>query len=789
MGSKSMRPELLSALLAVSADAVIEPQDQAIKAGDIIASNSDVSQNIRGQNANADEIPEEDDEPNTVIDINRGDIDITRNSQPEAKAPSPSHALQIARPQKSDLSYTKIGVQLASSSSPEHKARKIIPSPLKQGIEPSSGAALLLDDNEFIAMPEAKRVDKSLLVKEILDYKSQVKLIARPSCFGKSVNLDMLSFFFDQAISNDKRQLFHSMKIWSVNDGAYQQYQGQNPVIFLTLSHIQANDFEEALQQFRDLMIRQYEFQCKRYKLKRSAQMEKILDPKGKISDIAMQSLLKKLMGLLHEQCKKKVVLLIDEYDTPLTTAYIKTPQDQLKDPNSYYQSLVKFFRYMLGQALKGNEHLLHAVLTGTIRISKEGIFSGPNNIKLYCITDRIYSEHFGFSEEEVRTLLTRAFGPIVNEDLMAQVKAHYGGYQIGKNKVFNSRSIIKFMEDNRGCKRAEDFSYRNYWINQPNQQLITTLIKQSDEANKRELKSLVDGGSITKTIDEHIVLGDLNLDKEIIWSYLLLSGYLTISASEGERLSPREYKLIIPNQEVREFYTRFVKDELVFEPGELKQLAQEMKMDVKASPPGGGHAYASASSEVRPHSDVSPPLIVSSLHREEQHQVEARGNSLQVLQKKDEEPEVVYVHLPNRRSKKQYKQSNNVREKPFSPSFWSSGPDFSQPPGNKAAESVSDRVLDEDNMAEQGRSPTQDHEAIARSKLDFYRLQDAKQGSLIGTPRIAFDIEPPLSSTPAQEVSGILQSIQLEDGGRIAQAKHESEDEQSAPQSPLGSS
>jgi hypothetical protein len=421
----------------------------------------------------------------------------------------------------------------------------------------------VLGSSDFKKVVENKGliVDKSLFIKDIIDKKADVKLILRPRRFGKTFNLSMLYYFFD-CKAEAQRNLFQNLNIWSVDGGAYQNYYGKHPVIFLTLKDIIDIKFENALKKFGKIIGKLYEQQLEKYSFKNKKDVEQIID--GTADYATLQLALQNLIEYLYKASgNTPVILLIDEYDTPLNVAYNNTLLNQLeKEKNKfdyeegYYAKMVNFMRSLLGAALKDSPYLHCAVLTGILRVSKESIFSGLNNITMYSVLNDDFSAHFGFSRKEVQMQLQHAFGPKADETLLNRMEDEYGGYQVGECCMFSPWAVASFIEANRQCAAVgKPFEYKDYWLNTSGNELITDLLDKADTSIKDEFKQLLENQPIVKKIAEHTVFGDIKKSPDILWNLLLLSGYLTIHPGFVNASDPTKRALVIPNQKLYTFY------------------------------------------------------------------------------------------------------------------------------------------------------------------------------------------------------------------------------------------
>jgi hypothetical protein len=383
-------------------------------------------------------------------------------------------------------------------------------------------------------------VDKSLFIKEIIDDLTEVKLFTRPRRFGKTLNMSMLHHFFSKEIDNkETKNLFENLKIIK-----YEQYvikhQGQYPVIFLTFKDIKSQSFKEAYNDLCKLLSTLYE-QYEKIILSESIltsrqkdQYRRVLDRQAPISDI--KTALKDLTFCLHKSYGVKPIILIDEYDTPIQSAYIQ----------KYYEKMIRFMRDFLSAGLKDNSHLEKAILTGILRVSKESLFSGLNNLKTYSLLNARYGGYFGFTDPEVVELLEKTN---LSKEIPI-IKEWYNGYQIGDTVIYNPWSIVNYIQE-RG-------KLSSYWVNTSDNALIKDLISQSNIGFKAQFELLLQDKPIEMLINEYIVFTNLETNESAIWALLLMSGYLkaTVIKEEGTNVLCR---LQIPNKEVKDLYRTFI--------------------------------------------------------------------------------------------------------------------------------------------------------------------------------------------------------------------------------------
>lgn len=378
-------------------------------------------------------------------------------------------------------------------------------------------------------------VDKTLLIEELMEQGSEVVLIPRPRRFGKTLNLSMLQYFFEKS-DKDASFLFKDLAIWK--NEKFRHLQGQFPVIFITFKDLKHTSWQETFSSIQELIAS--EFRRHRYLLEGTILAEdekeiyqKILVNKSDQTIIGKSLLL--LSEWLHRYHNKRVILLIDEYDTPAHAAYV----------GAYYELMINFLRNWLSGGLKDNKYLERGVLTGVLRIAKESIFSGLNNISTFTILNEKFKDKFGLLESEVEPLL-QSYG--LSEKL-STFRDWYDGYQIGSCKgIYNPWSVLKCIE--------EQGIFFPYWVNTSDNALIKQLITQGKGYFKADIEELLRGGTIDKKLDDGMIFTELEQSTNSIWSLLLFSGYLTLEATP---LFGSPCKLKIPNTEVKELYQSMV--------------------------------------------------------------------------------------------------------------------------------------------------------------------------------------------------------------------------------------
>lgn len=385
-------------------------------------------------------------------------------------------------------------------------------------------------------------VDKSLLIKEMIDDRqTEVSVILRPRRFGKTFNLSMLRHFLAAEVYGKKTQgMFDNLKIAQFGN-EYLQHQGKYPVVAVTLKDIKETDFDAARLHLAKVLSKLFQenvdlLDSEKLTSTDKRNFTKILNEEG--SDIDLQSSLQDLMRYLFQHHGVKPYLLIDEYDTPILSSYLA----------DYYPQMITLLRGLFGTALKTNPYLEKAMITGILRVAKESLFSGLNNLKVFSILNSKYSEHFGFTEVEVENLLTLAD----LSDKAADVRAWYNGYQVGETIIYNPWSIANCLYENGALKP--------YWINTSDNQLIKDLLKKSKLEFKENFEVLLAQGYVEEFIDEHIVFSALRNNPEALWSLLLMSGYLKPLSSEI-REQGTYCRLAIPNHEVKNLYRQIIEE------------------------------------------------------------------------------------------------------------------------------------------------------------------------------------------------------------------------------------
>ena len=392
------------------------------------------------------------------------------------------------------------------------------------------GIGIGIEDFSEVIKENCYYIDKTKWIGEILEDKSKIKLFTRPRRFGKTINMSMLKYFFNVENKEENRKLFNGLDI---EKSEYMSEQGQYPVIFISLKSIKAKTWEEAIQEIRLLVLElfsEYKYLLEdldEYDLPR---FKKYLLGNADFSELKNALLF--LTRILFQKYKKEVILLIDEYDSPLISAY----------EHHYYSDAIAFFKVFYGEALKTNQYLKMGVMTGIIRVIKAGIFSDLNNLRVYSILNRQYPDFFGFNGEEIE----KALKDFDIEYKLSDVKLWYNGYKFGNSEVYNPWSILNFLKDGKLAP---------YWIDTSGNFLINQILKNTDSEIMETLEALFNGETVEENISGNSDLSSL-LGQDEMWELLLFSGYLTIDEKIGEDYED-VYSLRLPNREVREFFRK----------------------------------------------------------------------------------------------------------------------------------------------------------------------------------------------------------------------------------------
>ena len=395
-----------------------------------------------------------------------------------------------------------------------------------------------IEDFREIRRKDFYYIDKTGLIEQLLDSWGKVNLFTRPRRFGKTLNMSMLRYFFE---TGTDKTLFEGLHISQRSD-LCEEYMGKFPVVSLTLKGVDGLNFERAknkLLKYIALEAERFNFLKNSDKLtdnekQRYGALIRMQDGKYVMDEDTLESALQTLSELLYRHYGQKVIVLIDEYDVPLDKAY----------QNDYYREMVVMIRSLFGEALKTNEFLQFAVLTGCLRVSKESIFTGLNNFKIFSITDSRFDEQFGFTEDEVEKMLK----DYQLETHLASMKEWYDGYRFGDADIYCPWDVINRVDDLCDTPEAEP---KCYWINSSGNALVKRFVSIANRTTQNEIERLIAGEPIEKSLRLDLTYDEIDKSIDNIWSVLFTTGYLT----QVGMTEQGAYKLVIPNKEVRTVY------------------------------------------------------------------------------------------------------------------------------------------------------------------------------------------------------------------------------------------
>jgi hypothetical protein len=397
-------------------------------------------------------------------------------------------------------------------------------------------------------------VDKTLFIKDVLDKGDKILLVPRPRRFGKTLNISMMRYFYDccpqtgapgakeKGAHNSYKTLFASLAISKAGQ-TYLDKMGKYPVIFLSFRSIEELDWESCLGKIKQLIQREYlkhDYLLNSTELKSAekAYFQKIIDLKGNKGEC--ENSLENLLIFLNRYYRERAVILIDEYDAPVHAGF----------KHGYYDEIINFIRNFLCGGLKDTDQYLEkSILTGIMRIAQESIFSGLNNPGVYTLLSKEFEDKFGFTEQEVETLLT----DFQLLDRYDEIQEWYNGYRFGTRVIYNPWSIINFLA-------GEEKELKPYWVHTADNEIVESLLSRGGKELKEELEELIRGETIEKAIEEHIILKYVETDEDLLWSFLLMGGYLKQTAKRRDAAAGKMfYTLSVPNLEVRTTYTQII--------------------------------------------------------------------------------------------------------------------------------------------------------------------------------------------------------------------------------------
>ncbi|MBO5418150.1 MAG: AAA family ATPase [Clostridia bacterium] len=393
-----------------------------------------------------------------------------------------------------------------------------------------------------LASSEYYYIDKTMMIKEFIDERPMVSLFTRPRRFGKTLNMDMIRTFFEKT-EEDTSVYFKDKKIWSCGK-KYRDYQGKYPVIFVTFKDIKFNTWEETFDGIKEVFskeaARHIELQssekCNEYEKKA---FDNLLS--GDISEVELSGALLNLSSMLHKHHGTAPIIIIDEYDIPIQQGHMK----------NYYDKVILFMRNLFSGGLKDNRHLSYGFLTGILRVAKESIFSGLNNLTIHSVLDNKYSSYFGFTSEEVKEMAAY-YGVSDKYDELCE---WYDGYRFGKTEIFNPWSVINYF--NNECEP------RAFWQSTGSNDIIGEIIAEADKEIYKKLTSLVNGETFTTYIDTGVIYPQIKNNPSTIYSFLLVAGYLkvlnTTPAFNGDFMC----EVALPNREISLVYHKEILQQL----------------------------------------------------------------------------------------------------------------------------------------------------------------------------------------------------------------------------------
>ncbi|MCH5137446.1 AAA family ATPase [Clostridiaceae bacterium UIB06] len=401
-----------------------------------------------------------------------------------------------------------------------------------------------IDDFEKLITRGYYFVDKTLLIKDLLDNKADVNLFTRPRRFGKTLNISMLQYFFENS-GKDNSYLFEGLNIMKEGEN-YISHMGQYPVINLSLKSAKQPTFELALKCIKDELVdefRRHNYILKSDKLIKEKEEYEKIEKKESGAELYVTAL-KFLSQCLEKYHNKKVIILIDEYDVPLENAFFE----------GFYDKMISFIRSLFESALKTNSSMEFSIITGCLRISRESVFTGLNNLDIISILNDHYDEYFGFTQNEVNMIL-EDYGLSEKEEL---TKSWYNGYIFGQAQVYNPWSVVKFVKDLHKNKNVLPTSY---WANTSSNSIVKSLIEKADAVTKSEIELLIEGKTIEKPVHEDITYDEIYDSLDNLWNFMFFTGYFKKIKERMDSEDNRYLELAIPNREVKYiFRTKILK-------------------------------------------------------------------------------------------------------------------------------------------------------------------------------------------------------------------------------------
>ena len=393
-----------------------------------------------------------------------------------------------------------------------------------------------------LASTEYYYIDKTMMLKDFIDERPMVTLFTRPRRFGKTLNMDMLRTFFEKT-NEDTSKYFKDKKIWEQGE-YYRSFQGKYPVIFITLKDVKHNSWDNTFANIGSIISSEY---CRHSDLSKSPKLDKkqkdFYDKmvSEKFSAVDLERSLLYLSEMLKKHYGEGAVIIIDEYDTPIQSGHT----------SGFYDDVIAFMRNLLSGCFKDNKSLAFGFLTGILRVAKESIFSGLNNLTINSVLDNKYSEYFGFTANEVKEMAAYYSAP----DKFDEVCEWYDGYRFGKTDIFNPWSVINYF--------SNDCEPRAFWLSTGSNDIIGEVIKEADNEIYERLSSLVNGGSFTTYIDTSVIYPQIKNNPSSIYSFLLMAGYLKVVKSSVSISGDFMCEVALPNKEISLVYRKEILQKL----------------------------------------------------------------------------------------------------------------------------------------------------------------------------------------------------------------------------------
>ncbi|MFG6355831.1 MAG: AAA family ATPase [Acetatifactor sp.] len=393
-----------------------------------------------------------------------------------------------------------------------------------------------------LASSEYYYVDKTMMIKDFLDERPMVSLFTRPRRFGKTLNMDMIRTFFEKT-DEDTSVYFRDKKIWACGK-KYRDYQGKYPVIFITFKDVKRDSWEETYDQISKILIQEFERHSELLESERCSKYEKsyfknVLEGKAGSTDMMMS--LQRLSQMLDEHYEISPIIIIDEYDTPIQQGHM----------SGFYDKVILFMRNLFSGGLKDNRHLSYGFLTGILRVAKESIFSGLNNLKVNSILDNRYSGYFGFTPEEVKAIARYYHA----EEKYAEICAWYDGYRFGETEIFNPWSVINYFSN--GCQP------KAFWQSTGSNEIIGEILTHAGEEIYERLNALLQGESFLTYIDTGVIYPQIRNNPSSVYSFLLVAGYLKAVRADPAFSGDYMCEVALPNREIAFVYKKEILQKL----------------------------------------------------------------------------------------------------------------------------------------------------------------------------------------------------------------------------------